>query len=89
MIFHPLSFLTSLWFPSRYFVCSYMLKLHEQSICQVCLKSLPRAHSSGCAVGCDWRHGNYWVVIISCWRDLKRTLSWNRACSFLSRCWNL
>lgn len=44
MISHPLSFLTSSWFPSRCFVCSYLLKLHEQSICQVCLKSLPRAH---------------------------------------------
>ena len=46
MISYPLSFLTSSWLPSCCFVCRHVLKLHEQSICQVCLKSLPRAHST-------------------------------------------
>ena len=46
MISNQLSFLTSSWFPSRCFVCRHVLNLKEQSICQICLKSLPRAHST-------------------------------------------
>jgi predicted amidophosphoribosyltransferase len=46
MISYQLSFLTSSWFPSRCFICRHLLNIVEQSICQVCLQSLPRAHTA-------------------------------------------
>ena len=46
MISNQLSFLTSSWFPSRCFICRHLLHVDEQSICQVCLQSLPRAHTA-------------------------------------------